>query len=933
MFKQCNYFQVPALKCYYPVFTTMKLQYPLSLCFLLFVSCFACITAVAQSGRIDVSFNTGDTTPYLRYPVNAILPLPDGRMIIGSGNSSEGPVERYTATGILDSSFLSGSGFNWLVKTLARQPDGKILAGGQFSAYNGQACDNVARLHADGALDNSFNLWQGVKTMGVNCITVQTNGKILVGGSPRYPGTIALVRLHPDGSLDSSFRIGDKFITQVFVKINSIVQQPDGKILAAGCFGVADGAVRQHIVRLNADGTLDNSFRPAPGFAPETPGGVYALALQADGKIIAGGDFSSYNGVPVSNLVRLHMDGSLDTTFKPVLNARVFAVKIQRDGKIVAGGLFTKSIERFTTDGKVDTSFRTGNAFYFNTGGSFISQDVYALELEGNGSILAGGEYGEYNHSIRRNMVRIKPNGHLDSNFRIGGAADLTVEAVAFQKDNKILAGGQFRSYDGENYPYLLRLHPGGRIDSTFRPVLNSRVRAITVQPDGKILAGGSFNTCNSQYAPLLVRLNPDGSNDTTFRMGGGLRWALNPDYGVRVITLQPDGKILVGGVFIMYDGHPYNNIVRLNKNGSLDSTFKVGTGIDTDSRYFIYVDAISLQKDGKVLAGGRFGSYNGYPRNNFVRLNADGSIDNAFNISSVDISVGSHLLQPDGRIITLSWQRGAQTSNLTRCFADGSIDTSFHTSTFRNFIPRLQALQEDGRILYAAYTSVARLLTNGNVDESFYSEQDVPGFYKLGIQPDGRIMVVGDFYIYDGVVRNKLVRLLNCVSPVTPRTLKDATVDAPFDEAAYAAPPVPPMTLSFVAGRMPTGVSFDPATGRVSGVPQATGVYTFTIVAKGGSCVDTNTFTLRVDSANKKLLIFPNPVTDVIHIRFGHSPKGIYNLAMQDVWGRTLLQTTKNVTSSLDEMTIDIKHFASATYFLRIDHPELKTTVKMVKL
>lgn len=138
---------------------------------------------------------------------------------------------------------------------------------------------------------------------------------------------------------------------------------------------------------------------------------------------------------------------------------------------------------------------------------------------------------------------------------------------------------------------------------------LNVSVHSIALQPDGKILAGGDFTTFNGTTQNRLVRLNSDGSLDTSFNIGTGF------NYGVTSITLQPDGKILVGGYLTTFNGATQNRLVRLNSDGTLDTSFNIGIGFNE------YVISVTLQPDGKILVGGLFKKYNGTTQNRITRL------------------------------------------------------------------------------------------------------------------------------------------------------------------------------------------------------------------------------------------------------------------------------------------------------------------------
>jgi len=245
--------------------------------------------------------------------------------------------------GTLDTAFDPGLGADNDVFTTAIQPDGKIIIGGQFTAYNGTTRNRVARLNADGTLDTAFDPGSGANGI-VQTSALQPDGKIIIGGEfTSYNGTPRnrVARLNADGSLDTAFDPGSGANNTVLTS----ALQSDGKIIIGGAFTSFNGTAHRRITRLNADGSLDTSFDPGsgvnqPGFFPKF---VATTAIQSDGKIIIGGRFTTYDGTNRISIARLNSDGSLDTSFNPAggLNGTVFTTAIQPDGKIIIGGTFT----------------------------------------------------------------------------------------------------------------------------------------------------------------------------------------------------------------------------------------------------------------------------------------------------------------------------------------------------------------------------------------------------------------------------------------------------------------------------------------------------------------------------------------------------------------------------------------------------------------
>jgi len=192
------------------------------------------------------------------------------------------------------------------------------------------------------------------------------------------------------------------------------------------------------------------------------------------------------------------------------------------------------------------------------------------------------------------------------------------------------LLGGEFNSYDGNSYNALIRLNSDGSIDTSFviGTGFNGYIITLEVLSDGKILLGGDFTSYDGNSYNALIRLNSDGSIDTSFVIGTGFIGGL-----VNSIKQQLDDKILVGGSFTSYDGNSYNFIIRLNSDGSIDNSFVIGTGFDDE------VYTITIQSDGKILAGGQFTSYDGNSYFYFIRLFSEEilSIYNLYDFTTCD--------------------------------------------------------------------------------------------------------------------------------------------------------------------------------------------------------------------------------------------------------------------------------------------------------
>ncbi|MEZ4103575.1 MAG: delta-60 repeat domain-containing protein [Candidatus Paceibacterota bacterium] len=363
--------------------------------------------------------------------------------------------------------------------------------------------------------------------------------------------------LAAQGDLDTSFAPSSGADDIIW----AAAQQADGKTIIGGDFLNYNGTGRSRIARINADGSLDSSFNVGTGFNAY----VRDIKIQSDGKVIVTGNFTSYKGVGRARIARLNSDGSLDTTFDPGtgLNNYGFKVALQSDGKVVVGGAFTtvggtsrNRIARLNTNGTLDTSFAPGTGF---------NGVVLGLAVQSDEKVLAVGLYTQFNGSTRKGLVRMNTDGSFDSTLNIGTGFNATTWGIGLQSDGKIVVSGQFSSFNGTARATVARVNSDGSIDSGFDvgtgPTVSYPVN-VKFQPDGKIILVGHFTGFNGYSRDGIVRLNSDGSVDTTFNPGTGFNTA-----GTRVVKssfVQPDGKILVWGEFTTYNGTARNRIARI---------------------------------------------------------------------------------------------------------------------------------------------------------------------------------------------------------------------------------------------------------------------------------------------------------------------------------------------------------------------------------
>ncbi|MGK4566889.1 hypothetical protein [Flavobacterium sp. 3HN19-14] len=315
------------------------------------------IVAVSESGILDAGFNpcTGANDE-----IRKMIKQPDGKILIAgkfeefNGTTHFG-VARIFADGSVDPSFDSGTAFlDGTVNDLALLDNGKIIVGGLFSNVLGTGLNGIVRLNADGSLDTGF---QAPLTSGqyATHIALQADGKILLSGEI-YLGLSAYYRLNPDGSHDASFDPGlSPYDTY------SITVQPDQKIIYTGSFSYGTDESKHGVARVNSDGTIDTTFSVTSG----ANGNVYTASLYPNGKILFGGSSTNYNNTTVGCVFRVNANGTLDNTFlNQTAYARVHSITPQPNGKIIIAGEFSavnshpsKKVARLNANGSVDTVF------------------------------------------------------------------------------------------------------------------------------------------------------------------------------------------------------------------------------------------------------------------------------------------------------------------------------------------------------------------------------------------------------------------------------------------------------------------------------------------------------------------------------------------------------------------------------------------------
>lgn len=622
------------------------------------------------SGTVLDSWSTAPNDhPYER---KRLLALPGGGVLLGGrfqtfANQPRAGLARMTPDGSLDTSFTTGT--NGVVLALARQNDGKLLVGGDFTQIGGLAQPWLARLNTDGTVDADF---APALDASVYSIAVQPDGRIVIGGSFIQVGGQErryLARLLPDGSMDTDFQ------PEAREYVRALAVQPDGRIIAGGAYSFddgrgtfvgrfyPDGQIEQDLplafggpvtaMALPADGRLYYAEAAQPGSAPATPtarlqrlhiggrwdlefevtanGKIECLGVQADGMLVAGGQFTTFSGAPRLRLARLNAEGVLEGSFHPALNGRVAALALCADGGWLVGGDFTtvngqtrERLTRLLPDGNVDAAFHAS-----------ANAAVEALSLLPDGRCYAAGAFSQAGGLPRTHLARLALDGTVDAAF--APLFDAPVKAVCALDDGGCFAGGEFTLVNGIPRGGLARLDAEGSVDAHFAPALSMRVHAVQMRADGVVqVAGDEWNPAQNEWIPRLRLLHPDGT--LLLEMMEADVESVSSRDTVAALIPEADGKLFAGGDFSYSDGregiHSWDSH-RLARCSAPPGTHQ----------------RLGLSRSGRVLTWTRLGGLARLERVTFDAAGADGAwfpLGTAQRIgSSADWAVSALALTP----------------------------------------------------------------------------------------------------------------------------------------------------------------------------------------------------------------------------------------------------------------------------------------------
>lgn len=562
--------------------------------------------------------------------------------------------------------------------------------------------------------------------------------------------------LNPDGSPDKTFNTTDSFTS----KDIRIFAKSDGGFLTLDYSG--------KLRAFNADGTANSAFTTTTiKYYNPNNYKINDIIYQDDGKAIIYGVFDTLNDIYSVGFVRLNANGSLDSTFKWTSAGE--KIVLQNDGKYFAFSGTRPS--RYLADGKIDPAFKVVatidpvQKFVTNGFETADNSTIDDIAVQPDGKVIAVGcNYVENGRTISYSIVRLNVNGTRDTGFKLYTDRDARIRKVYLQKDNKIILN--------MNYGTFIRLNTDGTTDTTFKysntvGFLNEG--ALFFQDD-KMIISADFKDSQGITRSGIHRINADGSLDMTFNPYSGPNlffghWAEDYPFVSKVLL---DQKVLIAGNFTTYNDIPVRNMCRINQNGEYDPSFKLDPAIKifaaTDSDYRIFE-----QNDGKILlVHNSTLTVNGITKS-IVRLKSDGSLDTTFNIDQYTTYNPSDIqLLNNGKIIMIgenglfSNKVGSYYSfNIIQLNSDGSLDTGYK-SVLNKKPFKIYPLSSNKVLIYCLdynpnypYIPTIKLNEDGSIDSSFKSGNQP--YTRVKELNDGKLLVISYDKYYTGPIRDDL--------------------------------------------------------------------------------------------------------------------------------------------------------------------------------
>lgn len=803
------------------------------------------IALLGDDGRIDPNFDPGVGPDA---PVTAVGVQRDNRIVIGGtfthvqGAARTG-IARLNLNGSLDSTFSASASVEGSIYSIAIQADDKILVGGAFTNVSGFVRRNIARFNVDGTLDTSFDPGTGANGI-VRSVAVQPDGKILVGGAFTEfngIGRSRITRLLENGQNDLNINFGSGANDTIY----AVAPQYDRKIVIGGAFDEVNGFERNHLARLFG-GTVSGNGRVEfflSEYNVEEDDGYAEVVVQRFGgaessaavdyfttaeTAIPNGDYTDVSGrinfAPGESVFRLRipiLDDNLAEglkTFTVTLTnitgsvmgrQPVARVRIQSDDAVFSFTAPGYSVFENVQDGRFvlpvtrqgDLSFQTTVTVAVTDGTATTGQDytggitplVFTPGETVKNVIIPISDDGQDEGEETVNLRITTTGGRawpglanavltiLDDDFHPGRFTFLENEITTVAETNGVVTINVRRASGAEG-PASVRVTTANGTASGadfvgFDGVLNfaagqtNATFNVTIIDDEAVEAPETFavalsDPTNGAQIGAIPQLDITITDDD---MGAG---ALDPDFNpgagadapIRAMVLQSDGRIVIGGEFASYNGFAASRIARVQPNGSFDTNFNAGGGASA------MVASLAPADGGRVTVGGSFRAFDGADRLYLARALTTGALDFTQSASAgfndTILSLGT---QPDGKVI-VGGKFTTPANHFARVNTSGSLDVSFNVGTGADGDVYDAQYAADGKVVLGGdfqmiggvpSPRLARVLGNGLIDTNFNVGAGANARVRKVVPlSDGKTLVAGEFTVINGRPAVRLVRL-----------------------------------------------------------------------------------------------------------------------------------------------------------------------------
>jgi hypothetical protein len=362
----------------------------------------------------------------------------------------------------------------------------------------------------------------------------------------------------------------------------TFLQISDYTYYIVGLFDKYNGVTTSNIVKLNSLGAVDTSFSEGlfNGIATAIDGDPIEQNIPSDMDIFVGGDFDKWDTTTHSGIIKLDRYGDVDTDFVTGdgfaaggFGPAVRAVYFDKTSILVGGGFTTYDGVASAYLAKLDSSDGSLDGLYAAYGAP--NNQITSITKSGAGNYAMTGTFTTWGFLSRNRIVVLNSDYTINTGYSLGTGFNSASAQVIFDSSGKMYVIGNFSTYQGTTVNRICRINTNGSLDTGYSSGLNGQGATIALNSaQDRVYLGGAFTEYNSTTANRIVATLTNGSIDTGFDYGTGF------NSGVRKIKLDPDDKVIVLGGFTTYKSTTVNGIVRLNSDGSIDTTFDIGSGL-----------------------------------------------------------------------------------------------------------------------------------------------------------------------------------------------------------------------------------------------------------------------------------------------------------------------------------------------------------------